>query len=73
MILKACPFCGGEAELINVKPNRPYFAVKCKNCRAQTRTVKCMTWKTNEERFAEMIELTKKWAVNEWNRRVNDE
>ena len=73
MNLKPCPFCGGEAEIINIKPDRPYFAVKCKECRAQSRTAKCMTWKTNKERFAEKVDKTKQWAAEAWNRRVTDE
>lgn len=63
MILKPCPFCGGEGVVIireceyPVNPKiRPSYGVECKSCKAKTDP-----WYTCEEN-----------AVNAWNRRIVD-
>jgi len=73
MQLKTCPFCGGEAEIKNTKPNRPYWVVRCKECRAQTRTVKIQMWSNDKERLDRHILLAKEWAAEAWNRRQANE
>lgn len=53
--LKECPFCGGEAELIdNCEPMRREFTVMCRCCHAD------VDW------FP-----TRKAAVDRWNRRIS--
>ncbi|MDO4301662.1 MAG: Lar family restriction alleviation protein [Clostridia bacterium] len=59
--LKPCPFCGGEAVLVNINvsgindvPNP--FEIHCKNCKS------CSDWFTTEQK-----------AVSAWNRRTNNE
>ena len=61
--LKPCPFCGGEAHLINNndymtahKPNDIYY-VMCLNCRAKTNF-----FYTDDEQE----------AINAWNTRVKE-
>lgn len=56
--LKPCPFCGGEAELLE---NVPYctIRVQCKKCGIKTRVMPS--------------NLGENYAASKWNRRVNDE
>lgn len=56
-ILKPCPFCGGEAELVG---NGYFFDVSCKNIKCRGCT-SCLDSKTEAE------------AIEAWNRRVNNE
>ncbi len=59
--LKPCPFCGGEAELINIDAAKAQgicdpITVHCKECRCNT------NW------------FSKEWeAIGAWNRRTNNE
>lgn len=43
MKLKKCPFCGGVPVITSVydKHFNEYFMVKCTDCEAQTKTVRC--------------------------------
>lgn len=56
MELKPCPFCGGEAEVIN---NGYFVDVSCKdmNCRGYADILSCKTTKE---------------AIEAWNRRVDN-
>ena len=62
--LKSCPFCGGEAEIVDngeTRSNKYYFVdVSCKNtnCRGYT---SCLEFKTKQK------------AIEAWNRRQNNE
>lgn len=67
-VLKPCPHCGGEANLINcdsVKRKRIFVYVKCSVCGAQGKTFTI-------GRNAEMGENNpaNKWAANAWNLRT---
>lgn len=59
--LKPCPFCGGEAEIVDngeVRTNKYYFVdVNCKdmNCRGYS---SCLEYKTKQQ------------AIEAWNRRA---
>lgn len=54
-VLKACPFCGGKAEILNYSATE--WLVHCPVCGGMV------------ERWRE----TKKDAIEQWNRRANDE
>ena len=61
--LKACPFCGGEAVLINPFIfGRKCVSVWCILCKAKT-----------DNFFADSDEKSKKHAIRAWNRRVSDD
>ena len=53
--LKPCPFCGGEAEMLNYSETE--WIVHCRMCDGMV------------ERWRE----TKKEAIEQWNRRTNNE
>lgn len=53
--LKPCPFCGGEAEMLNYSENE--WLVHCRMC----------------DGMAERWRKTEKEAIEQWNRRANDE
>lgn len=68
--LKPCPFCGGEAKLkldftFQQKLVVKQAFVQCRVCYAKTKTFFYTTY--------EAWENTKRYAVEAWNRRVNDE
>ena len=51
--LKPCPFCGGEAEIVEDRLyGEDYYAGRCRSCAATS-----------------IFEFTKEEAVNKWNRR----
>lgn len=54
--LKPCPFCGGEAEIVDIDPTPHYVAethwVACKECKAST------NYSKNRDK-----------AIEAWNRR----
>ena len=51
--LKPCPFCGGEAEIVEDRLyGEDYYAGRCKSCAATS-----------------IFEFTKEEAVDKWNRR----
>ena len=55
--LKPCPFCGGEAKLINIlNYYGDIYWVKCEECNAETPS-----------------DFEKDEAIAAWNRRANDE
>ena len=61
--LKPCPFCGGEASLINT------FALGC-----ECKSVQCIRCKAKVNNFsAQTKEISAQLATAAWNRRVNDE
>jgi Lar family restriction alleviation protein len=69
MELKPCPFCGGEAKLLYGKPwqqkqNMRSAFVQCRICRAKTVTF--------FQNAYEAWQDTVKYAVEAWNRRVNN-
>jgi len=35
--LKHCPFCGGDADLLEVEPNGSYWYIACVECEAEIR------------------------------------
>ena len=52
--LKPCPFCGGEAEIVEDRLyGEDYYAGRCRSCAATS-----------------IFEFTKEEAMTEWNRRV---
>lgn len=59
--LKPCPFCGGEAEMINIDAARVQgitdpVTVRCKECKCNT------NW------------FSKEWeAIDAWNRRTSND
>lgn len=57
--LKPCPFCGGEAELVEHNGGLVFYSVSCKN----------------ENCFAGAVDVrhfSKETIVEAWNRRAND-
>lgn len=61
--LKPCPFCGGEAMLINT------FALGC-----ESKSVHCIRCKAKVNNFSGVTEdRSKQLAVEAWNRRASDE
>ena len=56
--LKPCPFCGGEAELVDYGVSGAYEVVQCSDCWVRTRL------------FDKSIKI--KSAVDAWNRRVGE-
>lgn len=55
-MLNACPFCGGEAEIISIFPRytkKKKYKVFCTGCNARTQETKL-----------------KREAIEQWNRRV---
>ena len=52
--IKPCPFCGGEAKLVRLKPKSEFYVVACSCCGARTN-------------FYYLIEQD---AIKAWNRRV---
>lgn len=73
VLLKKCPFCGGEAELIQDKfMEIPRAYVKCKNCACVSRQVyggRTLAWKGHPARDVPIEEI-KERATASWNRRV---
>lgn len=60
--LKPCPFCGGEAELVDYGLNARYKGVTCGECGARTRF------------FSPEIGIGGEFAAIEaWNRRAKSE
>ena len=60
--LKPCPFCGGKATL--KRAFRYMYAVWCTKCEIGT------LWRTKAGR--NYARWNKQWAVDNWNRRVNE-
>jgi len=59
MKLKKCPFCGGAPEITSVYDKKycnEYLMVKCANCEAQTKTVRC-----NGDREEAEIVVSSRW------------
>ena len=65
--LKKCPFCGGEAQLVEAPINRlnliPCFAVSCKKCKIMIGTV---------EHGQTDFYRTPYEAIAAWNRRTEE-
>ena len=59
VVLKPCPFCGGEAEIIEhlFYNQSPVYGIKCKRCLAET----YQFFKSREK------------VVKAWNRRAGEE
>lgn len=70
--LKPCPFCGGKA-IIKAANKKYGFAIwcQCKECYARTDGYYPNT--DNEDETIDNIESCKAEAVEQWNRRANDE
>ena len=68
--LKACPFCGGKAELQRVFfKNYSYgIKVKCTTCQVETHPVSCGGLDPYEEGFETL--KASDVAINKWNQRV---
>lgn len=67
--LRECPFCGGEAKMqfgwpAQQKKQKMVF-VKCKSCGCKTKTVYQMAYQAWDD--------CKRYAVEAWNRRVQNE
>lgn len=70
--LKPCPFCGGEAELIDSRLSvitKPVFYVECTSCNCIVgRRIMITSARKGKEYFG-----AKEDAIEAWNRRVSDE
>lgn len=60
--LKPCPFCGGEAKLVNTMFAGDMY-----------KTVFCLACNANTNNFNARDEKSAMRAVDAWNRRANDE
>ena len=60
--LKPCPFCGGEAELLDENGKEDMFFVQCKNI-----------WKGCKVLAFTHDYLTEQEAIEAWNRRTEGE
>ena len=70
--LKPCPFCGGEAVIKAV--NRNYgLTIWCQYLKCDARTEGYCPDTNNEDATIDNIENCKNRALEQWNRRVNDE
>lgn len=70
--LKPCPFCGGEAVIKAV--NRNYgLTIWCQCLKCDARTKGYCLDTNNEDATIDNIENCKNRALEQWNRRVNDE
>ena len=58
--LKPCPFCGGEAELVEHNEGLVFYFVRCKN-------ENCFAGAADVRHFS------KETLVEAWNRRANDD
>ena len=70
--LKPCPFCGGKAVIKAVNKNYGLTILcQCNECGARTEGYCPNT--NNEDATIDNIENCKNRALEQWNRRVNDE
>lgn len=67
--LKPCPFCGGEALLM--LQNNGCWNVECNTCLARTKAY--MPKNVNPWEAYDAIQTAVNKAVDDWNRRANDE
>ena len=73
--LKRCPFCGGEAFIVNERDGEWYhewYEVKCADCEAQIEDDRYFMCDREEPSEEEMRQIEKELA-EKWNRRVDDE
>ena len=70
--LNPCPFCGGEAVIKAV--NRNYgLTIWCQCTKCDARTEGYCPDTNNEDATIDNIENCKNRALEQWNRRANDE
>lgn len=77
--LKSCPFCGGNAELIDkfypaqstIMPDIDNIYVKCKTCKCSTKIIPVYDarYKRKEE-CKKMLNDAKQQVIELWNKRV---
>lgn len=73
--LKPCPFCGGEAELVDISSGtgKAQFAVVCGACGASSKAYKPFgNYKRSWHKEASVIEA-QEYTTKAWNRRVTNE
>lgn len=68
--LKPCPFCGGEAEILDY---RTIFSVECKTCLASVNGDRAPEPESDEHCESIDWEGYKKTAVDRWNNRPQEE
>lgn len=68
VMLKACPFCGGEAKVthrsLGDKKEGSSVYIKCKKCGCRTEMLQPIVWEPYEHRRTQV--------VAKWNRRVGE-